>query len=410
LANMRKTVALGPGGVIFPGTAQDFRAYGNEAHIAHSTVRSDCVRFWAHWPTMQAENPGSPGTGLHPMADPVTRARVLALDAQAYQVFEQGLGVVITALEFPQWCNGTQGVDPATFMLEHRQTPGSLTQPKGLTFRWPLSLAPDSPWAYWIYFLATRYHPSNTTVNNDPNSLDYRPIPGRAHAIEFCNEPNRQCWPLLDSADNLTAHCQVYQMFQTAPYITQYAGYPILCGPGTADHAGATTKIRVNYLQFHNSLAWVLAANSFDPQNRFIWSVHNYSDVEYNRGQYSLTNNFENSVSKTLEQLQSFWTGWPGANPYTAQIWITEGGARTDVVEPLYAPFGWNKYVAQRETVYRNFHQMRAIPQVGMWTNYLGYSDPDYDSGLFKPHSVSQPDEARTVFRDFWDTAPRYGT
>ena len=49
--NLRKLIDIGPGGVIYPGSAQDYRYYSNRTYFADT--QTGWIRMWADWPSLQ---------------------------------------------------------------------------------------------------------------------------------------------------------------------------------------------------------------------------------------------------------------------------------------------------------------------------------------------------------------------
>ena len=98
--NLRKMIDIGPGGVIHPGTAQDYRVYSNRTYF--SDTRTGWIRMWADWPSLQPDgrfkidDPASPGY-----------ANLMALDAQIRQACADGLYVLLLPYRHPLWANGT---------------------------------------------------------------------------------------------------------------------------------------------------------------------------------------------------------------------------------------------------------------------------------------------------------------
>jgi hypothetical protein len=97
--NLRKLIDIGPGGVIHPGTPQDYRAYSNRTYFADT--QTGWIRMWADWPSLQPngayriDDPASPGY-----------ANVQALDAQIRQACADGLRVLLMPYRHPVWANG----------------------------------------------------------------------------------------------------------------------------------------------------------------------------------------------------------------------------------------------------------------------------------------------------------------
>jgi hypothetical protein len=141
-------------------------------------------------------------------------------------------------------------------------------------------------------------------------------------------------------------------------------GNPILMGgPALSDHWGADSRTETN---FRTVLSATLAGlwPSGWPEN-FVWTHHNYVDVEENLG--------ATRAGAVRGLLLDRWSGRGGsADP---KLWLTEGGARLGSGKA-------GDLTEQAELVRLNWERMSAEPGVEMWTNYLLYANPYADSGL----------------------------
>ena len=109
-----------------------------------------------------------------------------------------------------------------------------------------------------------------------------------------------------------------------------------------------------------------LQARGFKSESNFVWSHHNYSDVE------------RNVVSPTrAEQARGYLVGrWRGVGGTSApKLWLTEGGARLGQAQAA-------DLTMQAELVRLNWERMSAAAGIQMWSNYLLYADPTANSGL----------------------------
>jgi hypothetical protein len=145
----------------------------------------------------------------------------------------------------------------------------------------------------------------------------------------------------------------------------------------------------------------------FIADDNFVWTHHNYRDVECDkkvvlRGKLSKE---EREITNSAAWVRWMiiagdsrykWTGWPSGSP---QVLITEGGARLDGLLLKYPNLEdkkkpqqqiENQQIKQRALVERNFWRMAGLGEdrrlgegIGMVSAYLTYTDPVFDSGLF---------------------------
>ena len=101
---LRKMIDIGPAGVIYPGSAQDYRYHFNRDNFRETAT--PWVRYWADWPSLQPDsryaidNPASPGY-----------AKLQALDEQIRLACQDGLRVMLLPYRFPTWANGTAALN-----------------------------------------------------------------------------------------------------------------------------------------------------------------------------------------------------------------------------------------------------------------------------------------------------------
>lgn len=79
---LRRCVALGAAGVIYPGSPQEYREANNRVWLRDS--RTPWVWLWPDWPS------------LMPFADQLDAARMAALDAQIALARADGLRIILT--------------------------------------------------------------------------------------------------------------------------------------------------------------------------------------------------------------------------------------------------------------------------------------------------------------------------
>ncbi len=99
-ATLRKIIDIGPGGVIYPGSAQDLRYAQNLSYLADTGTR--WIRMWADWPSLQPHPDYAPGDPRGP-----GHWRLQALDAQIRLANANGIKVMLMPYRFPTWVNGT---------------------------------------------------------------------------------------------------------------------------------------------------------------------------------------------------------------------------------------------------------------------------------------------------------------
>src|SRR3954453_9088950 len=103
--NLRKLIDIGPGGVINPGSPQDYRVYSNRTYFADT--QTGWIRMWADWRSLQR----SPAYRIDDPAGP-GYAKLQALDAQILQACADGLAVLLLPYRHPTWANGTSQLVP----------------------------------------------------------------------------------------------------------------------------------------------------------------------------------------------------------------------------------------------------------------------------------------------------------
>ena len=122
--NLRKMIDIGPGGVIHPGTAQDYRVYSNRTYF--SDTRTGWIRMWADWPSLQPD-------GRYEIDDPASPgyANLMALDAQIRQACADGLYVLLLPYRHPLWANGTASLCATATRRSRSCTPTGCRRRRG---------------------------------------------------------------------------------------------------------------------------------------------------------------------------------------------------------------------------------------------------------------------------------------
>jgi hypothetical protein len=383
-STLRRCVSLGASGVISPGGSQDYSR--NSAFL--SGTRTRWTRMWADWPSLQPEAGVAPDTGSG-------ASRLAALDRQIKQANADGVSVMLTVWRFPRWANGTAALTPAqdaAYQLQDRISQGADPGTrKALEFKLPGDLSRASPYGAFLDFLIRRYNSGNAGR------------PGTIAALEVVNEPNLQVWPQQGpsttasayGAGPLTAQIATAQMFVTAQVVNaRYGNHVLLLGPGTADRTG-DTRLSAAYSTFTTGLIQRLRAIAFKATTTFGWSVHNYTDVEYDQGAGSSLGRTTNRAADVRRLIAGAWTGWPAGNAANPGIAITEGGARLAKIASVY---GISEAAALRSKqaalLTANWNRMYLGSDgagVGMLSWYLFYTDVNFDDGLCEVDGTKRP-------------------
>ena len=352
---LRRMVALGPAGCIWPGSPQDLRYGSNRAWLRDSRTR--WVRMWADWPS------------LEPAAGQPDAGRWSALDAQIAAAKADGMKVMLTPYRFPTWANGTAALTAeqlAATMPDRKFPSDPDSKAKSLLFRYPDDVSETSAFGRFMTKLVTRYA-------------------GKVDVLEVCNEPNHMWWPQQAPSTTTNAYAQstiivhevVAKMYVTAQRITaRTAGAPMLAGPGSADGVDAN-RMRTGYHSFAERLLTRLPQLGFRPGARFVWTHHNYSDVAAANG---------TRAADMRRRLVNRWAGYPYGDAARPELWLTEGGVTLSKVQSTYGitdPAA--KRAKQAELVRTNWDRMLGTAEgagVTMTCQYLLHTDPAYDSGL----------------------------
>ena len=249
-ANLRKMIDIGPGGVIHPGTAQDYRAYSNRTYFADT--QTGWIRMWADWPSLQpdgrfrVDDPASPGY-----------ANLQALDAQIRQACADGLYVMLMPYRHPLWANGTAGLVRDSdaeislapgdrmssaawnkYVAKGRSAAAYNPSRRALEYRIPdEGYVLDGAWSRFFEFLMRRYH------------WGQRASGRYVGAFELVNEPNLQLWPQrapstsadpFDATSPLTIGPTVAQLLRTAQAVSARVGHTTgMYAPSSSDSEAA---------------------------------------------------------------------------------------------------------------------------------------------------------------------------
>jgi hypothetical protein len=322
--------------------------------------------------------------------------------------------VILTFWEFPRWFNDTASVpdnwDPygtydANGNPVNRVTASGNVKP----LEWGAPevdqrLTATGGWGTMLHYLMQRYASD-------------------VYFVEICNEPNLQWWPQLpdprddpdDTGLGYRVMCGVAVMMSTAQALLDAdATLPRVLAPALSDGRGRRRSF-VGYDVILPDVLQLLPSFNFQASDRFGWSHHNYGDIAYDRGSNTLSGRTDNWTADARQRLRDsgIWTGWPhgpaddpdGSNPY---ILITEGGASLSRIKSLYGPNGTldegrgtvsttHALAKQSSLIDRAFNRVYNGPEapgIGMFANYLFYSDPRFDTGLCHVDGTSDPDDA----------------
>jgi hypothetical protein len=397
------------------------------------------VRLWLSWrwmmPFAQTTDPASDQTLYSDASNPQWYANtpgspssyIANLDAEIALARANDINVILTFWEFPRWVNDTADKDPATYDPYNQYLPTSATDPtpdpnkpanrttasgivKPLEWRPPtIDLTTTGPYAAALRYLMLRYASD-------------------VYFLEVMNEPNLQWWPQASSDGTPDTPTQVGEtvpsaliaMLNTAQAVQESVGYrPRILGPALSDGNGFTRAF-VGIDSYYDLLPGVLRDGGLNPTQDFGWSMHNYRDVAYDRS-LADQGHFIAEYRQTLRDAQ-FWTGWPntdaddpnGDNPY---VLVTEGGAQLDAIRRLYGLSTDADVLVKQADLVENagnrLYNGAESPGIAMTTNYLFYTDPNFDTGLCgapigtDPNDPSGTHEKRPAFTS-WAGLPSF--
>ena len=393
-AQLRKCISLAPSEPELDGSArlgeeQDYRNCLDLVRDSGSTW----LKLWARWSRIQPLAPSQvPWEALpDPAVNPGARY-VQALDAQIALARAQDppLGVILQSYEFPRWANDTpdsmgvveRSLEDFELHPGDRMTREDYEGRKLFRFYKPLSfrvprpeeLGVDGAWGGWVRFLYGRYSAH-----------------GAGFALDLLNEPNLQWWPQRDPSPTgdrfapgaVSSPALAARMMQTAQAVAAEHGHPAYIGaPGVSDLMGpgeAHRRLHTGYAEFVEQTLAHLAEAGFDAHERFLWTHHNYADVEEDLGEGGAG---PSRAADLRRRLSGRWTGAGGESP---RVWITEGGVRVN-------RYGGEQ--AQNRLMKRAWARMAGEADgagIEMMANYLLYSKETYDSGLLNPTLRTAP-------------------
>jgi hypothetical protein len=402
---LRKIVDIGPGGVIYPGSAQDYRYHDNRTY--YSDTQTPWIRMWADWPSLQpsasyrVDDPASPGY-----------AKFLALDAQIRQACVDGLRVMLLPYRHPLWANNTaqfatQRNSDAEVAFEYADRMSAAAWNKyvangrnpavynpsrrALEYRVPNEgYRLDGAWSRFFEFLYRRYHYGQRSS-------------GRfVHGFELVNEPNLQLWP--QQAPSATADAfapgtlkiggTVAQLARTAQQVSARFGHTTTLYAPSCSDSDANSRLITPYDAFATLLLDSMAQIGYVPHSKQAWALHNYSDVE----QRTTTR-----LQTVRTRLNGRWQGLVEGQAPT--VFVTEGGARVTKMKSLYPTEDPLQAQAScLQTAWTNHSSdSGGGAGVAMLAQYLLYADVNFDCGLLEPHPSTNKRPSYTT----WKTFPR---
>ena len=332
---LRRGIDLTPNGIIRPGSPQDYRVLRAQPWAAPLIARMTHLRMWADWPTLQ------------PSPDALDEAALATLDAQVDAAVADGLLVILMPYRYPRWANGTATGKPDG---SHGKAAAYRAPPAGH--------GPGSAWAGFVDALWERYA-------------------GRMAAFEVVNEPNLQLWPQGSAAET------VAEMMLTVDAAARRHELAATClAPSHSDAETRRPFMVTEHEAFTDALLAALDARGFEGGTHWVWSFHNYNDVE--RG--------ENRASPLRSRLAGRWRGRlaPDGGPL---LYATEGGCRLEAVRRRFgAGLGEEAQRAAQADVLRSaLERFDAVGGVGLMTHYTVHADPNYDCGLREPDGRARP-------------------
>jgi hypothetical protein len=319
---VRKAICLGANGARHPGNDQDYRT----AQPLFKETGAKWVRLWAEWSEIEKTQ----GVYNNTMLDGLT--------AQMDAARADEVRVILVSWRTPLWV----------------PKPPVMTDDQAYVV--PSDVGPNGHWAGWIRFLYDRFA-------------------DRIDVLELCNEPNSQMKP------QTSIHVVVRDMFQTAMDISAARGHRIFIGgPGLDDTSSSSSSV-TPYQTFMTEFFKL----NFRPHSKFVWTHHNYADVEGADSAFS--GGTSDSAATAANMLRGQWAGYSdGSGP---ALLNTEGGARVAKM-PSYpssgTPTATQQAQALSEQATRNDNKWAAYmrvpldgsrPQVAMHTQYLVYDAPE---------------------------------
>jgi hypothetical protein len=434
-AYLRKCIDIAPSAIVTPGAINDYRILRTLPWWEPLRATTSHIRLWADWPSVQPERGKPVGVGIGDRSNAADS--LAALDGQVKAATEDGLQVILLPYRYPLWTNGTEGIVSGSvaddrYMPEDRVA--SVTQYrewvagrrpmrptfKAFRYRTPLDgFGLASEWARYVRYLWDRY-------------VVQAPQYGRAAYFEVVNEPNLQLFPLRSAIDSEDVYERfgfagtesvlapaVAEMMLTMDSIARSHDLAAPClAPSTSDTDTETSPRTITIahrsektdteLTLVEPLLQELSRRGFAGGEHWIWSFHNYLDVE--RGE------------RRVPYLRAALTagGWNGRRlDGGPEVYCTEGGARLNALNSAatgrfrralgraLTPDEQRFYQGQviTESLSRHHYAKGLGAGVGMLTQYLTFTDPGSDSGLLEAAGIGgAPRPALAA----WNAVPEY--
>jgi hypothetical protein len=364
------------------GDVEDLRVNGNLDKLLALGTR--WVRIWIRWDKAQLYP--SAFVPMNELDGPLNDAIVCGsgcgfryiqtIDEQIALARAVGLNVILTTWFFPRWANDTADKPPGWAREDRGSAATPLDRLKPLEWRIPIGqLGPTGNYGQWLGWLIDRYG-------------GY----GRGLVLEIMNEPNGQLWPQQGPSatgdpygpGEPTVGSDVAQMIATARAVSAERGDSMqLAAPALSDRARPGDRL---FTPLETTVPATLAALDglgFPPTPSFIWTQHNYSDIEHDVPSPT-------RAELVRELLRGRWRGRGG--PGDPRVWLTEGGARLGSGEV-------SDLSIQAELLAASWTRMSAARGIEMFSNYLMYADPVANSGLCEADGTPRP--VWDVFRRF---------
>jgi hypothetical protein len=412
---LRKIIDIGPNALFYEGSKYDYRQLRLQPWWPELKATTSTIRMWADFPTLQP----SASFRLFDTQSP-GYASVRSLDEQIKAANADGFEVMLMPYRYPRWANETANIVPGsdadlnftpwdrvdkttwnawnTDKANATKRKTLVDKIKKLEYRLPpAGHGTDTAWGLFLSDLWARY-------------VRDQALNGRVTYIEIVNEPNLQLWPQRTASGTtdkwawngtgLFVTCDVAEMMQTAKALAGFYGpaaTPFLVAPSTADTDvgtnGRSKTLAINtvyssadssqgFSQFVPDLIGRLNDQNFVADGKWIWSTHNYNDVELEQLR----------IAFLPQYLNGKWQGMRSDN--TCSVFVTEGGARLAVVGTL---------ATQATRIQHAWTALQQQPGVGMMAQYLVYTDPNYDTGLREA-----ADGAARPAWGVWNSLPRY--
>lgn len=438
----RKGIALGPASIMSQDAIhgdQDLRGpmFGS-GRPSNISILNDSdtgyVRLWVDWSVLQPYRSNSNFIRV----DPNTKRFIESLDAQIVEARRNGLNVILTVFHrYPAWVVWYHGnkspSGPCTNPCESQKGEARETCEQSAAFKsWkrnqrltvcervPRSLDDSSPWAGFISFLVSEYgfstdktKPCHPAHNRYVDFLEVVNEPNHTHLTREKHTEGGRLMIALDVADMFVTAQKIVRdqnkILRDDNKLAPGATTIKLAGPATSD----SLRRGDDYQEFTEELLRALDRRGFVARSGFVWTHHNYLDVEEQRNCVEgrdcvpiahCTNYFKekgrtispyNSAAWVQKRLADGVGGyrWGGMSDGDGNpaIFLTEGGARLHqlikiygcqkVAPPIEEVKRWQAYLVERS--FDRMTRGRLSKGILLFTNYLTYTDPAFDSGMF---------------------------